>query len=129
MPNYVAKKSAWSVVTFLGIIACVLIIPIFVLIAKILIAKKYRIEFYDDKIVTYKGLINISRKQVVFAGVTGVSVKKGLKGRIFGFGDVTIVAVVKWDIDTYGIKNPEGLEDYLNTKITKISTQNQFVHI
>lgn len=129
MPNYVAKKSAWSVVTFWGIIACVLIIPIFVLIAKILIAKKYRIEFYDDKIITYKGLINISKKQVIFAGVTGVSVEKGLKGRIFGFGNVVIDAVGKWDIDTVGIKNPEGLEDYLNTKIAKIPVQSQFIHI
>lgn len=129
MPNYVAKKSAWSVVTFWGVVACVLILPIFVLIAKILIAKKYRIEFYDDKIITYKGLINVSRKQVVFAGVTGVIVEKSLTGRIFGFGDVKIDAVGKWDIDTKGIKNPEGLESYLNTKIVTIPTQAQFVHI
>ena len=129
MPNYIAKKSVWSVVTFWSVIACVLIIPIFTLLAKILNAKKYRIEFYDDKIITYKGFINISRKQVVFAGVTGVSVEKGLKGRIFNFGNVVIDAVGKWDIDTVGIKNPEGLEDYLNTKIAKIPTQNQFVHM
>ena len=129
MPNYIAKKSVWSVVTFWSVIACVLIIPIFTLLAKILNAKKYRIEFYDDKIITYKGFINISRKQVIFAGVTGVSVEKGLKGRIFNFGNVVIDAVGKWDIDTVGIKNPEGLEDYLNTKIAKIPTQNQFVHM
>ena len=129
MANYVAKKSAWSEVTFFGIIACILIIPIFILIGKIIIAKKYRIEFYDDKIITYQGVINVRKKQVAFGGVTGVSVNKGLKGRIFNFGDVEVDCVGEWDVDTYGVKDPDKLEEYLQTKIVNIANSNQFVHM
>ena len=129
MPNYVAKKSCWSVITFLGIIACILIIPIFVLIYKIVAAKKYRIEFYDDKIIIYKGIINKQKKQMTFMGITGTTVKKGLKGSIFGYGDVEVDCVGSWDIDTKGIKNPEKLDEYLQTKIVKAPAQNQYVQM
>ena len=129
MANFVAKKSCWSVVTFLRIIACILIIPIFVLIYRIIEAKKYRIEFYDDKVLVYEGLINVHKKQVVFMGVTGVSINKGLKAQIFGYGDVIVDCVGKWDVDTTGIKHPEKLEEYLQTKIVKAPASNQFVHM
>ena len=129
MPNYVARKSCWSAVTFWRILACILIIPIFDLIYKIVEAKKYRAEFYDDKIIVYQGIVNVRKKQVVFMGVTGTDVRKGLKGQIFGFGDVNVDCVGKWDVDTKGIKNPEKLEAYLQTKIVKALPNNQFVHM
>ena len=48
-PNYVAKKSAWSAVSFLWILSCVLIIPIFIIACRIITVKKFSLEFYDDK--------------------------------------------------------------------------------
>ena len=128
-PNYVAKKSIASVLSFWGIVACILIIPIFVLVYKILVASKYRIEFYDDKIVTYQGLINISKKQSVVMGVTSTSVAQTLFGRMFNYGDVVVDCVGKWDVDTFGIKNPGALEAYLQTKIVQVPNNNQFIHV
>lgn len=128
-PNYIARKSAFSVLTFVRVISCVLIIPFFVLLYRIAAAKNYRIEFYDDRIVTYNGLINIRKKQVVFMGVTGVSTSKSLMGRIFSYGDVSVDCVGKWDVDTYGIKYPDALESYLQSKIVQAPQSNQFVHM
>ncbi len=128
-PNYVAKKSVFSVLSFWRVVSCILIIPLFVLVFKIIAAKKYRIEFYDDKIVTYSGLINVQKKQIVFMGVTGTSISKSLMGQIFHYGNVAVDCVGKWDVDTGGIKNPEALENYLQTKIVKASINNQFVHM
>ena len=128
-PNYVAKKSAWSVLSFWSIVACILIIPILVLIYRILEIKKYRIEFYDDKIITYSGLINISKRQCVFMGVTSTSINQTLAGRIFGYGDVVVDCVGKWDVDTTYIKQPMELEYYLQTKIIASNTANQFIHV
>ena len=128
-PNYTATKSAISAISFWGIVSCILIIPIFVLIFKIIAVKKYRIEFYDDKIVTYSGLINTSKKQSVFMGVTSSSINQTLLGHIFNYGDVTVDCVGKWDVDTTYIKNPKALDEYLQTKIIETTQSNQFVHI
>ena len=128
-PNYTATKSAISAISFWGIVSCILIIPIFILIFKIIAAKKYRIEFYDDKIVTYSGLINTSKKQSVFMGVTSSSINQTLLGHIFNYGDVTVDCVGKWDVDTTYIKNPKALDEYLQTKIIETTQSNQFVHI
>ena len=128
-PNYTATKSAISAISFWGLVSCILIIPIFILIFKIIAVKKYRIEFYDDKIVTYSGLINTSKKQSVFMGVTSSSINQTLLGHIFNYGDVTVDCVGKWDVDTTYIKNPKALDEYLQTKIIETTQSNQFVHI
>lgn len=128
-PNYVAKKSAICALSFWGIVSCILIIPIFVLIYRIVALKMFRIEFYDDKIVTYSGLINKSKKQSVFMGVTATSIQQTLFGQIFNYGDIAVDCVGKWDVDTYGIKNPKALENYLQTKIVQAPATNKFVAI
>ena len=128
-PNYVAKKSIASVLSFWSIISCIFIIPIFFLIAKIIAASKYRIEFYDDKIITYTGVINTTKRQSVFLGVASTSVEQSLFGHMFNYGDVVVDCVGNWDIDTYGIKNPNGLEEYLQTKIVASPQFNQYVQV
>jgi uncharacterized membrane protein YdbT with pleckstrin-like domain len=128
-PNFVSTKSVFSVISFWKILSCILIIPIFVLIFKIIAVKKYRIEFYDDKVITYSGLFNKSKKQSVFMGVTASSVNQTLWGRLFNYGNVSVDCVGKWDIDTRYIKNPNELDAYLQTKIIQSPTANQFVHI
>lgn len=128
-PNYVATKSVCSVLSFWGIVSCILIIPIFVLIYKIIAIKQYRIEFYDDKIVTYSGLLNTSKKQCVFMGVTSTNVNQSLFGHMFHYGDVVVDCVGKWDVDTSYIKNPDELEAYLQTKIIHAPQTNQFIHV
>ena len=128
-PNFVSTKSVFSVISFWKIVSCILIIPIFVLIFKIIAVKQYRIEFYDDKVITYSGLLNKNKKQSVFMGVTASSVSQTLWGRLFNYGNVSVDCVGKWDIDTRYIKNPNELDAYLQTKIIQTPAANQFVHI
>ena len=128
-PNYVATKSVCSVLSFWGIVSCILIIPIFVLVYRIIAIKKYRIEFYDDKIVTYSGLINTNKKQCVFMGVTSTNLNQSLFGHMFNYGNVEVDCVGEWDVDTSYIKNPAELEAYLQTKIIHAQQTNQFIHV
>ncbi|MBQ8230038.1 MAG: PH domain-containing protein [Clostridia bacterium] len=128
-PKYTARKSAIGSLSFWLIVSCILIIPIFIVIFKIIAAKNYIIEFYDDKIITRSGVINKNKKQSIFMGVTATNVEQTLFGRLFNYGNVNVDCVGKWDIDTTNIKNPEALERYLQTKIVKTSTTNQFVHL
>lgn len=128
-PNFVAKKSVMAVISFWSILSCILIIPIFVLIFRIIETKKCRIEFYDDKIITYSGFINTTKKQSVFMGVTATSVTQTLAGKIFNYGHIKVDCVGKWDVDTTYIKNPDELETYLQSKIIKAPQANQFVQI
>ena len=131
-PNYVAKKSAWSAVSFLWILSCVLIVPIFIVACRIIAVKKFCIEFYDDKIVIKSGWLNTKKKQMTFMGVTAVSVEKSVWGHLFGYGNVIIDCVGKWDVNfTTYIKNPEKLEEYLQSRIVNAAhaANNTFVHM
>ena len=128
-PNYVAKKSAWAAWSFLSVLLCLLIVPIIVQICRTITVKKYRIEFYDDKIVVKSGWLNTKTRQMVFMGVTAVSIEQKLWGRMCKYGDVNVDCVGKWDVDTTCIKNPHELENYLQTRIVQASAHNQFVHM
>ena len=117
-PNYVAKKSTASVLSFWLIILFWLIIPVFIQIARILAAKCYSIEFYDEKMVVKSGVLAKKEDQTVFAGVYAVSINQSILGRIFDFADIKVDCPGRWDVDTTGIKNPTGLKSYLQERIT-----------
>ena len=117
-PNYVAKKSATSVLSFWLIVFFWLVIPLIIQIARILSAKCYSIEFYDNKIVVKSGILSKQEKQSVFGGVYSVSISQSFAGRIFNYGNIKVDCPGKWDIDTTGIKDPESLKIYLENYIT-----------
>ena len=106
-----------SALSFWGVVSCILIIPIFVLIYRMMEANRYRIEFYDDKIIVCSGLLDTHKRVSAFVGVAAVSYTQTLFGRMFDYGDVHVDCAGKWDINTSYIKDPEGLEAYLQTKI------------
>ena len=116
-PDYVAKKSVAYTLNFWLLLFSPLIIPLIIQIAKILSAKAYSLEFYNDKVICKKGVLNKSEEQSVFLGVNAVSLKQSFFGRIFGYGDVTVDCRGKWDIDTTSIKNPNELKKYLESRI------------
>ena len=117
-PNYVAKKSAASVLSFWLIVFFWLVIPLIIQIARIVSAKCYSIEFYDNKIIVKSGVLNKNERQSVFAGVYSVSVSQSLAGRILSYGDISVDCPGRWDVDTVGIKNPAALKNYLEGHIT-----------
>ena len=125
-PNYVARRSVWACIGFWRILACILVIPLLVLIVRIIATKKFAIEFYDDKIIVREGWLNTRTKQMVFMGVTAVSVNQSLWGKLCNYGDVMIDCVGKWDVrlTTY-IKNPKELESYLQQRIVPVNPQAQ----
>ncbi len=117
-PNYVAKKSAASVLSIKLLLFFWLVIPLIIQIVRIVSAKCYSIEFYDNKLIVKSGIFNKSETQSVFAGVYSVSISQTLAGRILGYGDIRVDCPGKWDVDTIGIKNPEALKKYLEEHIT-----------
>ena len=128
-PNYIAKKSVFAKLSLLKILLCLLIIPLIVLIFQIIILKKFRIEFYDDKIITYSGWLNVTRKQMTFMGVVFTTVHQSMIGQIFNYGNVNVDCVGTWDVDLTYIKKPKKLEEYLRSKIISVPTTNQFIHV
>lgn len=129
-PNYVAKKSAWAVWSFGTVLLCFLILPIIVQIFRTITVKKYRVEFYNDKIIVKSGWLNTQTRQMVFMGVTAVSVHQTLWGKLFGYGDVVVDCVGKWDVATTTyIKDPDKLEAYLQTRIVQAPLATPVVHM
>ena len=116
-PNYVAKKSVWSVITIWQILFFWLIIPLIVMIVKIIIIKNEVIEFYDTRVVEKKGVLSKQETQAVLTNVMSVSVYQTVKVRMFNYGDVKVDLVGRWDIDTTGIANPTSLKRHIEKYI------------
>ena len=117
-PNYVAKKSVTAVLSFWLIVFFWLVIPLIIQIARILSAKCYSIEFYDNKIIVKSGVLSKQESQSVFGGVYSVSISQSFFGRIFNYGSVRVDCPGKWDVDTESIKDPSALKKYLENHIT-----------
>ena len=117
-PNYVAKKSVTAVLSFWLIVFFWLVIPLIIQLARILSAKCYSIEFYDNKIVVKSGVLNKNERQSVFGGVYSVSVSQSFMGRIFNYGEIRVDCPGKWDINTNGTLDPLKLKEYLEKYIT-----------
>ena len=117
-PNFVAKKSAASVLSFWLILFSWLIIPLIIQIARIVSAKSYSIEFYDNKVIVKSGILTRKESQSVFAGVYSVNISQSLFGRLFNYADLLVDCPGRWDIDTHGIKDFKNLKNYLESRIT-----------
>ena len=129
-PQYVAKKSAWSCISFFWILSCILIVPLIILIFRIITVKQFAIEFYADRIIIKSGWLNTHKKQMVFMGITSVVVNQSLWGKIFNYGTVMVDCVGQWDVRaTTFICDPNGLEAYLQTRIVYLGGTSPFVHI
>lgn len=118
--EYKATKSVFSDFNFLVCFLLLVfgIIPgVIYILVKRLSVRNYQVLFYEDKYVERSGIINIHEKDVVFKGVLSVSIYKDLKGRMFKFGNVMADVAGNNNIAIYGIKNPEELKKYLQTKI------------
>lgn len=121
VPNYVAKKSAWSAVTLFRVLFFWLIVPLIIMIVDMIIKKHEIIEFYDDYVVKKSGVLSKKEKRVALIGVVGVSVSQTIWGRICNYGDVYIDVVGKWDVNTSQLAKPNELKKYLEPFITKAS--------
>lgn len=116
-PNYVAKKTAWGGVTPLCVLFFWLVIPLIVMIWRIVRIKNEVTEFYDDYIIVKSGVLAKNERKTVFPSVLSVSIKQTFWGRIFGYGDVSVDVVGKWDINLCGVCDPRALKSYLEDKV------------
>ena len=154
-PEYVAKRSAWSIIRFWRIlvfwiavpVACYfavdllelelnpLIIPIawevlmlVIFICRLIKIKSHRVEFYRNKVVEKWGVFDIEKKSNVFTAVLAVKIDQKFWGRVFGYGEVKVDMVGPWDVDLTRIKKPKKLQDYLESRIAHVKGMHQFMH-
>jgi uncharacterized membrane protein YdbT with pleckstrin-like domain len=114
-PNYVMKKSAWSVVRPWHILLFFLIVPLIIMIVKIINIKDESISFYNNKVVQRYGIFSKNEKTTIMTPVLSVTVKQSFWGRICNYGTIYIDVVGKWDIQMRGIKHPWQAKAYLET--------------
>lgn len=112
-PNYVIKKSAWSVIKWWHIVFGIFIIPLIIMIVKIINIKDESISFYSNKVVHKSGIFSKHEKTTILTRVLSVTVRQTFWGRIFNYGTIYVDMMGKWDISMRGIKNPMGAKAYL----------------
>ena len=114
--EYTAVKSAFSKFSFLlcFVLLLLFIVPgVIYVICKIITAKHCTVEFYADKYIVKSGVFNTRGDEVIFKGVLSVTSRESLRGKIFGFGDVTADMPGRKNLYLEGVKNPEALKRYL----------------
>ena len=112
-PNYVMKKSAWSVIRLWHILLFFLVVPLIIMVIKIINIKDESISFYNNKVVQRSGIFSKYEKTNILTGVLSVTVKQTFWGRIFNSGTVHVDVVGRWDINMSGVKNPMEAKAYL----------------
>ena len=112
-PNYVIRRSGWSVVRPWHILLFFLIIPLIIMIIKIINVKDDTISFYHNKVVHRSGILSKNEKTTILTRVLSVTVKQSFWGRIFNYGTIYVDVVGKWDINMTGVKNPMEAKRYL----------------
>ena len=115
--NYVAKKTAWSAVTFFRVAFFWLIVPLIIMVVDIFVKKSTTIEFYDGYIIQKSGVLSKKEKRSVFPKVAAVSINQSLFGRMFNYGDVNVDVIGQWDVNLSGIAKPHELKKYLEDKM------------
>ncbi len=153
-PEYVAKRSAWSIIRLWQILLFWIAIPaglyfgvkllelelspliapiawlalmLIIFICKIIVIKSHRVEFYRNKVVEKWGVFDIEKKSNVFTAVLAVKVDQKFWGRIFGYGEVKVDMVGPWDVDLTRIKRPKKLQNYLDSRIATVKGMHQFM--
>lgn len=112
-PNYVMKKSAWSVIRPWHILLGFLVVPLIIMIIKIINVKDDKIFFYNNKVVQTSGIFSRYERTNILTQVLSVTVKQTFWGRIFNYGTVYVDVVGKWDINMSGVKDPLKAKAYL----------------
>ena len=118
-PEYVAVRSALYDFSFL---ICLLLLVLGVIpgviyiICKVVSAHHCTAEFYQDKAVLKSGVFNTDENEFIFKGVLFVKCERTLRGKIFGYGSVHADIAGKHNFLLEGVKDPEGLKKYLQTK-------------
>ena len=123
-PNYVATKSVLGEhggKIALCVLFCWLIVPVIFMIDFIVSAKKFKIEFFDTRVVMRRGIFNTEEKQALLTNILGVNINQSFSGKIFNYGDVSVDLVGRWDIDTSAIKRPKALKAYIESLMNKQS--------
>ena len=126
-PNYVIKKSAWSVIKWWHIVFGIFIIPLLIMIWKIINIKDESISFYNNKVVHRSGIFSKHEKTTILTRVLSVTVRQTFWGRIFNYGTIYVDMMGKWDISMRGIKNPKGAKAYLEKFVANGSGMRQIL--
>lgn len=117
--QYICTRSALFNFNFLKCFALLLlgIIPgVIYIIYKNVSAHHYLVEFYDDKYILKTGIFNTHEDETIFKGVLSVSVNQTMGGKMLNYGTVKTDVVGKHNLTLTGVKNPEGLKQYLLTR-------------
>ena len=94
----------------------VAVIFLFWYIIRFLAVKLECYEFYDHKIVYKKGVFRRHEATATFLGVLAIEVNRTFAGRILGYGNVTVDAVGRWDMDIEMVSKPKKLQAYLESR-------------
>ena len=152
-PEYIAKRSAWTVCRFwefvifwlivpallfilgssllgdaiFGAIAAWYVVLLIILLIKVIIIKSHRVEFYRDRVVEKWGVFDVEKRIHVFTAVMAVKVDQKFAGRIFNYGEVKVDMVGPWDVDLTRIKKPKKLVNYLESRVARVRSMHQFM--
>ena len=112
-PHIVARKSILPAFKLWRVLLFWLIVPLILIIIDIIKLKYQYVEFYDTFVIKKRGVFNKIEEKCMFPKVLSCHVYRSFWGRVFNFGDISVDAIGKWDVDLTAIKRPLLIRRYL----------------
>lgn len=90
------------------------LIPLGIFIWHVIVLKCQYTEFYDSYVIKKWGVFDKDHERCMFPKILSCHVSQTFWGRVFGYGDVHVDAIGKWDVDLHNIKRPHFVRKYLD---------------
>tara|TARA_Y100000034_G_C6902311_1_gene417608 strand:+ start:2050 stop:2496 length:447 start_codon:yes stop_codon:yes gene_type:complete len=79
-----------------------------------------QLEFFEEHMVYFHGLINVKKVHINYASVTDVTLNQNLYQRILGYGDIAIsTPSLHEEIDLNSLQHAEDIQELIMEKIAR----------
>lgn len=88
-------------------------IPVIKIVIHVIKLRTQYVEFYGNYVIKKRGIFSKTEEKCMFPKVLSCNVHRTFWGRIFNYGNVSVDAIGKWDVDLTGVKRPLYIRKYL----------------
>ena len=115
MNNYIAETTCFKYAKpiFICLLLCWLIVPVFVLIYYVLLAKSEKIVFNDVSYTIQRGVFKKTITNREITKILSVTNEQSMFGKTFNYGNIFCQTPEGFGSSFDHVKNPKGLQDYL----------------
>lgn len=114
---YKQSKAHLTIRLFVDLILCTILVGFVTGLMHIIGYLRNTITLAESSVILKKGLLSINTVEIPYSKINSVTVKRGILGSIFGYGNIAILAGNDLEGEVFkGLQSPEQLRTELLAK-------------